>query len=343
MATSNEVVVIEGKDGVCGVEELRVEDNLDAIGGVVEKLHTADLVQNGVLVIVEHVMGDNWGKSVALHGKEATTKQDSVLGGDELLLIGERVTLVPLEGALKESTSNALLDNVCGIAQGLNDCLALQCFNSERGGLSRHDDEGHNCDLATSGLETVVQSRQRLNEHVNALIPEFVTTSSEEIQCVINIEVVVAIEMSADKVVDLLLCLLVQVLEFVDSRELGDVETIGQNAVGLSLQQMLRLERCDVRNCGEDIASMCGSSLNTVSVVDTTLAGFSIDIEPLKVVVKVHGAGAKVSAEKSGVCGKDRRDIDAALLAEGEGNASKPLVEVSNNSLLLLVADELWN
>jgi hypothetical protein len=79
---------------------------------VVEKLHTADLVKNGVLMIVEHVMGDNWGKSVALHGKEAATKQNSVLGRDELLLIGERVTLVPLEGAFKESTSNALLDDV---------------------------------------------------------------------------------------------------------------------------------------------------------------------------------------------------------------------------------------
>jgi hypothetical protein len=209
--------------------------------------------------------------------------------------------------------------------------------------LSRHDDEGHNRDLAASGLETVVQSCQRLDKHVNTLIPELVTTSSEKIQCVIDIKVVVAIEMSADKVVNLLLCLLVQVLEFVHSRELCDVETVGQNAVGLSFQKMLRLESCDVRNSGENITSMCGSSLNTVSVVDTTLASFSIDIEPLQVVVKVHGAGAKVSAEKSSVCGKDRRDIDAAPLAEGQSNASKPLVEVGNNSLLLLVADELRN
>lgn len=189
----------------------------------------------------------------------------------------------------------------------------------------------------------MVQSCQRLNKHVNTLIPELVTTSSEKIECVINIEVVVAIEMSADKVVDLLLCLLVQVLELVNSRELCDVETIGQNAIGLSLQQMLRLKSCDMRNSGENIASMCGGSLNTVSVVDTTLASFSVDIEPLQVVVKVHGAGAKVSAEKSSVCGKDRRNIDAAPLAEGQGNASKPLVEVSNNSLLLLVANELRN
>ncbi|KAI6766392.1 hypothetical protein HG531_011614 [Fusarium graminearum] len=324
MATSNKVVVVERKDGVGRVEELRVEDNLDAIGRVVEKLHTADLVENGILMIVEHVMGDNWGKSVALHGKEATTKQNSVLGGDKLLLIGQRFTLVPLEGALKEATSNALLDNVCGVAQGLDNCLALERLDSE-------------------GLETVVQSCQRLNKHVNTLIPELVTTSSEKIECVINIEVVVAIEMSADKVVDLLLCLLVQVLELVNSRELCDVETIRQNAIGLSLQQMLRLKSCDMRNSGENIASMCGGSLNTVSVVYTTLASFSVDIEPLQVVVKVHGAGAKVSAEKSSVCGKDRRNIDAAPLAEGQGNASKPLVEVSNNSLLLLVADELRN
>lgn len=131
MATSNKVVVVERKDGVGRVEELRVEDNLDAIGRVVEKLHTADLVENGILMIVEHVMGDNWGKSVALHGKEATTKQNSVLGGDKLLLIGQRFTLVPLKGALKEATSNALLDNVCGVAQGFDNCLALERLDSE--------------------------------------------------------------------------------------------------------------------------------------------------------------------------------------------------------------------
>ena len=187
----------------------------------------------------------------------------------------------------------------------------------------------------------MVQSRQRLDEHVNTLISELITASGEEVQCVIHIEVVVAIEMSANKVVDLLFCLLVEVLELMNSRELCDVETVGKNTIGLALQQMLGLERCDVGNGGEDIAGMCRSSLDTVSVVNTTLASLCIDIEPLQVVVKVYGAGAKVSAEKSGVCGKDRRNIDAALLAEGQGNASKPLVEVSNDSPLLLVADKL--
>lgn len=149
------------------------------------------------------------------------------------------------------------------------------------------------------------------------------------------------IEVPSNKVMNLLLCLLMQVLEFVNRRELCDVQTIGQNAIRLSLQQMLGLKRCDVGDCGENITCMRGCSFNAVSVVDTALTSLSIDIEPLQVVVEIHGASAEVSAEKSGVCGKDRRHIDAALLAEGQGNASKPLVEVSNDSPLLLMADEL--
>ncbi|KAI6772502.1 hypothetical protein HG530_003460 [Fusarium avenaceum] len=321
MATSDKIVVIEREDGVGRIEELRMEDNLDSIRRMVEKLHATDLVQHRILMVVEHVMGNNWRKSVALHGEETATKQDSVLSRDKLLLIGQWVTLVPLEGAFKDAATNTLLDNVCSISQGLDNRLTLECLNSERSGLSRHDDESHHCQLATSSLETVVESCQRLDEHVNTLIPELITTGSEEVQCVVDVEIEVTVEMTSNKIVNLLLCLLVQVLELVNGRELGDIETIGKNTIRLSLQQMFGLER--------------------LSVVNTTLACLSINIEPLEVVVEVHGAGAEVSAEKSGVCGEDRRDIDAAPLAKGKSDTSKPLVEVSNNGFLLFVAHEL--
>jgi hypothetical protein len=104
---------------------------------------------------------------------------------------------------------------------------------------------------------------------------------------------------------------------------------------------VLRLEGGDVRDGGEDIAGVSGSSLNAVSVVDATLAGLGVDVKVLQVVVEVHGAGAEVSAEKGGVCGEDGRDINAALLAEWQGDTSKPLMKVSNDSLLPLVTDKL--
>lgn len=86
---------------------------------------------------------------------------------------------------------------------------------------------------------------------------------------------------------------------------------------------------------------MSSSTLNAVPVVDATLASFCIYIKPLEVVVKVDRASTEVSSEEGGVCREDCGDIDAALLGEGKSNASKPLVEVGNDRLGLLVAHEL--
>ena len=66
-----------------------------------------------------------------------------------------------------------------------------------------------------------------------------------------------------------------------------------------------------------------------------------IYIEPLEMVVKVSGAGAEVATKNCGVGGKDRGDIDLALLAQGQSHTGEPLVEMGDDSLLLLVADEL--
>jgi hypothetical protein len=51
---------------------------------------------------------------------------------------------------------------------------------------------------------------------------------------------------------------------------------------------VLGLEGGNVRNSGEDVASVGSSSFNAVSVVNSSLSSLGIDIEPLKVVVEVH-------------------------------------------------------
>ena len=83
------------------------------------------------------------------------------------------------------------------------------------------------------------QTGQRLDEHVDTLIPVLVTTSREEVQSLVQIKVVVTVKMAAHKVVDALLVGLMQVLELVGSGELFDIETIGKDTIGLALEQML--------------------------------------------------------------------------------------------------------
>ena len=43
MAPTDKLVVVQQQDRVVGVEELGVEDDLDAVLGLVEQLHPADL------------------------------------------------------------------------------------------------------------------------------------------------------------------------------------------------------------------------------------------------------------------------------------------------------------
>jgi hypothetical protein len=187
----------------------------------------------------------------------------------------------------------------------------------------------------------VVQSCERLDEHIHTLISELIASSGEEIQGVVGIKVVVAIEVASDKVVNLLLGLLMQILELVDRGEFRHVQAVGKHTIRLSLEKMLRLEGGDVRNCGEDVAGMSSGTLDAVSVVDTALASLRINIEPLEVIVEIDRAGTKVSSKKSGVSGKDGSDIDASLLGQRQSDTGEPLVEVGNDRLVLLVTDKL--
>lgn len=146
-----------------------------------------------------------------------------------------------------------------------------------------------------------------------------------------------AVEMASNEVVNLLFRLLVQILELVHSRKLLDVQTVGQHSVRFTLQQMLTLIRSDVRDGCENIRGMCSCTFDAVSVVNATLARLGIDIEVLKVVVEVDRAGAKVSTQKCSMGGEDCRNIYPSFLSQGKGYACKPLVEMRDNSPLLLV------
>lgn len=72
---------------------------------------------------------------------------------------------------------------------------------------------------------------KRLDKHVDTFVPELVSTSSEQVECVFKVKVVMTVEVTSDKIVDLLLGLDVQVLELVHGRKLLDVETVGQDTI----------------------------------------------------------------------------------------------------------------
>ena len=341
VGAAHEVVVVHRQHRVGRAQELGVEDHLDAVARVVEELDAPQLVEDGVLRVVDHVVRHDGRQAVALHREEAAPQHDAVLAADDLALVREAVVLLPAQGALEQALADAALDHVDRVAQALDHGLALERLDRHRVRLGRHDDEGDDGHLGAGLLEAVVQPRERLDEHVDPLVPVLVPAGGEEVERVLGLEVDVAVEVAAHEVVDLLLLLLVQVLELVRRRELDDVETVGQHAVGLALQQVLALVRGDVRDGGEDVGRVGRGALDAVPVVDAALARLAVDVEVLEVVVEVDRAGAEVSAQQGRVRREDGRDVHPARLDQGKGDGSEPLVEVSDDGSVVLVREVL--
>jgi len=223
----------------------------------------------------------------------------------------------------------------------LDDGLTLESLDGQRSGLSWHDDKGDNGHVRSGRLHLVVQASKRLDKHVDTFIPVLVTTSGEEVESLIRVKVVVSVEVASNKVVDALLVLLVEILELVSGRKLLDVQTIWQDTIWLSLEEMLAFVGSNVRNRSEDIASVSGSAFYAVPVVDASLSSLRINIEILEVVVKVDVSSTEITTEKGSVGGEDGSNIDAALLAEWQSYTSEPFVELSDNGAVLLVVDVL--
>lgn len=277
----------------------------------------------------------------ALHGKKTAAEHNLVLGRQEVLVVRRRLAIPPRERSLEQLLANVALNVSNSIVQALDYGLALQCLHSKRSRLSRHDDEGNDSHVGAGRLHTVVQASQRLNEHIHTLISVLVTSSSEEVESLVRVKIVVSIEVAADKIVDALLVGLVKVLELVGSAEFLHVQTVGQDTVRLTLEQVLTFVCSDVRDGGEDICRVRRTALYAITVVNASLASLCVHIEVLQVVVEIDGASAEVAAEEGSVGGEDGGHIDLALLTQGESNTRQPFVELCNNSSLLLVVDIL--
>lgn len=163
----------------------------------------------------------------------------------------------------------------------------------------------------------MVETGERLDEHVYTLVSVLVSAGSKGIQSVVEIKVQVTVKVALDKLVDLVLHQGMQVLELVHGRKLDHVETVGHHTVGLSLEQVLGLVGGDVRHGGENVGRVGSRPLNAISVVDASLSGLGVHVEALQVVVEVDRAGAQVSAQQSSVCGEDGGAVDSSLLHRG--------------------------
>jgi hypothetical protein len=124
-------------------------------------------------------------------------------------------------------------------------------------------------------------------------------------------------------------------------REFRNIETIRKDAIGFALEKMFAFVSSDMGNGCKYVASMCCSSLDAIAVINSSFTSLRIHIEVLEVVVEVDRSGAEIASKESCMRGEDSGNIDSASLAERERDAREPLVEMGNDSFILLVRDKL--
>ena len=100
VAAAHELLVVHAQDWVVAVEEVGVEDDLDAVMRVVEELHAPDLGQNRVVVVVRHVVRRDGRERVPLEREDAALEQHLVLFREQIIRRGERgvFSVFPMRG-----------------------------------------------------------------------------------------------------------------------------------------------------------------------------------------------------------------------------------------------------
>jgi len=69
MTTPNKLFIIQTKDRVIRIQEFRMENNFNPISRPVEQFNSSDLVQDGIVGVVGHVVRSDGGKGVSFKGE----------------------------------------------------------------------------------------------------------------------------------------------------------------------------------------------------------------------------------------------------------------------------------
>lgn len=188
-------------------------------------------------------------------------QSNPIVGSDQRSTQPRRCESIALPGIpsslLKQPLTDPVLDLGDSIPQLLRDGLTLESFDGVRVRRGGHDDECHHRRFGPRLLESEVETcddgsgrvlrshyfvmqvgwengrltGHALDEHIHSLVPVLVPSGGEEVKGVVEVEIVMAVEMTPDEVIDLVLGHCVEVLELVHGREFNDVQTVGKYAV----------------------------------------------------------------------------------------------------------------
>lgn len=95
--------------------------------------------------------------------------------------------------------------------------------------------------VEATNLQHIVQSSQRLDKDISTFVAEFIPACGKSVESLVKIEIHVSIEVTTNEVMDLLLVLSMEILEFMKGGKLDDIQSVGCQDVRLSLEKVLCL------------------------------------------------------------------------------------------------------
>lgn len=305
-----------------------MEDDFDAVVHGVEQVTAPHRRQHRIVPVVDHVVRGDGRVAAALQRIQAPLDFHQIV----LLQKVRCVWQLASEARVVHALANFLLNLLDGVAQLLGDRVAAQALDVEVVGFGGEYEE---CDDRHVGLlvfQQVIEAGQRFDEHVGALVAELVAAGDEQVQRFVQIEIEVAVEVAAHKLVDLLLGHGVQILELVNGRKLLHIQPVRRDDVGLPLQQVLGLVAGDLGHGGEHVRQMRGRPFDAIAMVDLPLARLIVHRKLVQIVVEVRVARAQVPAQQRGVRREHGRHLDAARPQRNQPDAGLPLVELGDNA-----------
>lgn len=74
MTTPNKFFIIESKDRIIRVEELRMKDHLHSVCTAIEELDPSDLVEDWIIAVIRHIVSDHRWERITLESKDSALK-----------------------------------------------------------------------------------------------------------------------------------------------------------------------------------------------------------------------------------------------------------------------------
>lgn len=137
-----------------------MENHLDPVFGPVEQLYPPELVQDRVVRIIRHVVGDDRRQRVSLQRKHPSLEQNPVLVGEQIFGVRNLCTVLARvsTGVFKDSLADTIGHLLDAVLELGGDSLTFEGFDSVRVGSGGHDDECDDCGLGAHLLQAVIQS-----------------------------------------------------------------------------------------------------------------------------------------------------------------------------------------